>query len=681
MAVSSLRWFLVLLGTRFPCTPEGVDTLVRAAEEDLTRFFARDKLEGEATFRGQDFTYLYAVERSSDRGGAVYLEAEAWDGKAWISRRVGQFTLNEVKWNVADCVCKVSLKPADDYQALLEAWEKPVNVLAYTGARVSSSTNLRELGIYTNAESGGITDGTALEFRRIDKGQEGDVAGTDGWAVFLRSSSWISGTLTHGGVRERMLLLFRLVKRNVPMVLDDDGVTYLPVDLTATGWEVYSDDRTVTPPVAHYVKPPQIAGFKPYEITHYNDWSRKYGAEILLLPCGAASPGTDYVQVTGPDGVNLGGEEGANNEPECPTCLNVREQVNRTNCKSLWWRFGRFRFTRGIPLLEALNHVLRGTLPRLAPTLAADLSQHFSAATSYATGANPAANELPGLLVAAASDVKRYNVSDPARKLKLTLKQFVEDLCTMYDCGWFIDGNGKFRIEHRSLFAPDPDTTVDLTGGPAAGGPNEYEYLQALLPRKEVLSITNAISEESASVNFREAAIEYEPAETNTREDENTSTRTVTKLTGDVAGMVLSGDALPDDALVVLAPGPGGLLRQGNRPVSAAQLVRRYHRFGRVKLTATVNGEPVVFAGLRPQRKQAAFVAPLCDLSALPYGVTVHTSLSRVATLQQARWNMASGQVEVTPLLPPLTGLGPATGLPGTPKQFHTGQFNQDQFA
>jgi hypothetical protein len=184
----------------------------------------------------------------------------------------------------------------------------------------------------------------------------------------------------------------------------------------------------------------------------------------------------------------------------------VRAFVATSNCCSIWWRFGDFAFGRSFRLVDALHHVLTLTVAPLGPEGAAlvpptavQLSNLFTLATNPATGETGAANELPRLLVSAASDVKRFGVSEPATKLLVSLKQFVGDLMAMYDVGWFIDpATGWFRIEHRSYLDGQrvSSSVLDLTAQPGAILPRAYSYRRQQLPRYEELTIASASTDD-----------------------------------------------------------------------------------------------------------------------------------------------------------------------------------------
>jgi hypothetical protein len=579
---------------RISTSPSGADSVVVDPSGDfkITRepgtddaFYFRDKLSGPLTFREADYALLLGIEQSTDRCQDLYLllDIRSYAGGPIVYTWVGTFTCNECEFIRPRCQVKVSPLPADGYQKLFEDWDRPVNLLAARNFNPVGG-DLRTV----KAELGTLPTGQAVEFKRIGNDVEADYVGVDGWAPFLRNTSYI-----RNGRREEHLIVFHYVLKGLLMEPDELG-SYEPRDLSDQGWQFYTRNDTISPPTADYVKTPEIAGFKPYVIGTFDDWWHteggrrpKYGETLLVLPCGQKPSdfgfaNAGYIEVTGPD------PTGANNSPQCASCLNLRRTLRNDNCKSLWWKFGQFSFKRCFPLLDGLYHLLLQTAPQLLPPRPEDLSSFFTHPVNPVTKSTGVNNELPTLLLSAGSDVKRYGASEPATRLLISLKQFVEDICAMFDLGYFVDsGTGLFRIEHRSFFESQPASVVlDLrpTGEFArtANLTDSYTYRNEKLPKYEQLQITAAMTEEfEQGISFGEGEIEYSGACVNRREGQNTNTRTVSRLTGDIAGLVLSGDALPDSCIVVLSVEPDGSLREGNRRVSASQLLLRYHRHGR----------------------------------------------------------------------------------------------------
>ncbi|GAB3303691.1 hypothetical protein [Hymenobacter tenuis] len=673
----SLRYLSLLLslggtgGGGVPVSPTS-DKLSLAYEpggEDA--FYFRRKLSGPLVFEKADYELLYALENSTDRCQTLYLTLEAraqLTGPVGLSWR-GTFTCNDITFDTGKCTASVTPLPADGYQELFDTWDRPVNLLS-APAFDPAAGRLRTV----TAQLAELPQGQQIEFRRIGQPEEMDFVGTDGWAVFLRNTSYIGG-----GTRDESVLIFRYRLRAVPMKLDEFGA-YQPLDLSAAGWQFFTRDDTVSPPTADYVKAPEIAGLKVYQIGTFDDWYHteggrrpRYGTDLLLLPCGQQPSAygfsnDGYVEVTGTGGAVT------DTEDEQSPCLNVRRSLTNSNYKSLWWKFGQFSFSRCFPLLDGLYHVLQQTAPQLLPPQPTDLSSFLTHPTNPATGLTGSANEIPSLLLSAGSDVKRYGASEPATRLLISCKQLLTDVCTLWDLGYDIDPlTGWLRIEHRSFYEQREDGLVlDLTTTSPEGYaltavvPKTYQYLSAQLPQYEQLSISAAVTEEfDRGISFREGEIEYSGACVNTREGQNTQVRTVQRLTGDLAGLVLSGDALPDTAIALLDVGPDGAVRNGNRALASSELLRRYHTHGRVRPTGIVRaatteeGEVVTFASVRLAREQTGVSVRLCSAELLSPSTKVLTALGPNGRLAKATLELQTGVVTLTVRYPAPEGTAP----------------------
>lgn len=666
------RSFFTVLGRRLPCFPAGLSKLTRKKEEREGAFHTRDALSGSIRFRQDDFATLYAVERSSDRCTTVVFELEQLVAGNYLPLHKAGFTLNACKFNVDKCEIEVSPVAQDGYDLLYNNWEKKVNILACPAPRTTITTTIDQLPA-----------GDALEFRRIGEGELIDYSG-NGWSVFLKNTAWVAGSGLQGGTRMKDLLVFRLAKRGVPYELDSELNEYVPADLSGSGYQL--DEEWVAPDTssatttADYVKTVGISGFSPYIIGRYSDWTRKYGRELVLTECGAPSPGVGYIKITGPD------PTGANNAENGGTCLNLRRKVNQDNFKAVWWRYGAFRFSRCFPFLAGLHYLLSQTVPSICPPDPAQLSYFFTQDENQATKETGRLNELPRLYLAAGSDIKRPNSSEPATRLRVTLKDVLTDTANSWDCGWFIDPTtGFLRLEHRAYLEDNKLQPVDLTDSSLHPKSTlSYSYLQQQMPRVERLTVQNAATE-ATGVNFLEASVTYSGNCVTQEEGQNESSRNVGLLTGDIRGLVLSGDTLPDACLAVLIAAPLSLgqltaeVENGNRALAASNLFKRYHRRGRVLSEGVLaEGGFVTFDSTRSVVQLDPVTLDACtglDFFGLDREYT--TRYSSGGDFQQAEWDLGSTRVTVTIQHGALTGLPRAT----PPHEYDPTQFDPAQFA
>jgi hypothetical protein len=206
-----------------------------------------------------------------------------------------------------------------------------------------------------------------------------------------------------------------------------------------------------------------------------------------------------------------------------------------------------------------------------------------------------------------------------------------------------------------------------------------YTTRQDKLPRYEELTIANSQTVGMAAltgtpgplyeINFGTGLIDYGAGGcTNGREGQNKVTVSVSRLSGDVAAMVLSGDAIPDNVLAILAPDPAGRLSDANRPLAASRLMQRYHLYERSALGGTVNGLAVTFRSVKPQREQAGISVALCFADGLTPTARLTTTLGIDGRLAKREVNLITGVTTATAWLPI-----PATDTPAvlpTGRQF-----------
>lgn len=629
-------------------------------QPDAGAYYYRTKFSGGTLlFTGGDFALLWAIENSTARCEPLGLlvEHRAHPGIAWADCETwtGSFTCNDcTDWNPATCSVSLSPALADPYAKLLDNWEQEFNILLTPGPRLKVSAQLASLAA-----------GTEIEFRRIDQSEQGDYVGVQGeeWALFYVNQSYIYHDRVLGFLgsfqQSTDVVIFRYRQRGVATLPSGQ-----PRDRSDAGWVPLTADPSYRPAlkVVDYVKTPAIAGFRPYKLTgsgsgtpflnvaQPNDPTTGhyfYGSgEFLSLDCGQtpASVGllnADWVRVSGPDGY------GANNAEACGGAgLTVREVIDETHDRVVYWRFGNFTFSRGFRFIDGLYFLLQQTTlaygnTSLLPPTAEQLSTFLTAAVNPATGEQGAANELPRLQLSAGSDVKRFGFTEPATRLLISLKQFLGDSSAFWDAGWFVDeATGWLRFEDRSYVERKlaAGLEIDLrTELEEVLLSNAYSYRTPALPRYEELAITNANTEDGAhDIYFGKATIDYgQGACVNGKADSNRVIFSAARLTGDVTAAVLNGESIPDSALFVLAPDPDGRLSQANRQLAANQLLLRYWRRGRVFASATVEGPAPEAAPNTAVTVLPPYGTPLNILSVRPQRVQAGISgrLGRLATL------------------------------------------------
>lgn len=109
--------------------------------------------------------------------------------------------------------------------------------------------------------------------------------------------------------------------------------------------------------------------------------------------------------------------------------------------------------------------------------------------SAFLYGVNPLDNTNNRLFITPKSNLINSGFDEPAQKATITLRDVLNMLRDCYRCYWFIDGQGRFRIEHISWFMRggsylnNPTVGIDLTtqivtrnGKPWAFGRDQYKF-------------------------------------------------------------------------------------------------------------------------------------------------------------------------------------------------------------
>lgn len=170
--------------------------------------------------------------------------------------------------------------------------------------------------------------------------------------------------------------------------------------------------------------------------------------------------------------------------------------ISRNNWSkySIWFSFsamdwvaeqaGRASFT----LKDAfpLSSVISVLLNQIAPGITHEATTDYSV---FLYSTNPITSVAQTLMITPKSNVIYAGYDQPAQKAPIKLKDVLDMLRDCFRCYWFIDGSGRFRIEHINYFMRggsyygDPEIGIDLTalsvyrtGKSWATGRNQYQF-------------------------------------------------------------------------------------------------------------------------------------------------------------------------------------------------------------
>jgi hypothetical protein len=234
--------------------------------------------------------------------------------------------------------------------------------------------------------------------------------------------------------------------------------------------------------------------------------------------------------------------------------------------------------------------------------------------TNYVTSQ---VSKINNLLVFQKSDIKRPDSSGNATQCLITLENFIEGLCKLFNCKYKIEGS-FLRIEHVSRF--NRSTGSNYIGSPFMRYKNSYTYDKSKLPKRE----TFLTREFARSTDFEGRPIFYD---TNCAIGDNVEI-TVEKITTDIlhclnnsasdspnvadSGIVIAATELFDDEYVLLSE-PSILANPlPNNPLGWSQLLRDFHKYDRPFSIGIMNGQKTPFFSYRPTKKGAEFSVPAC---------------------------------------------------------------------
>jgi hypothetical protein len=558
--------------------PLGVADLKIKGGHESSNIFFRRKLSGKCILTGDDFEYLLDVENSGERCSSNYLVIKRNCGGGLVEHWRGVFSLTDCKWNLDKKQVELTIEPDDAYKAVLDNYSKQYNVLEVP-ATLTIKTQIDFKVIF--------------QFKIIEADTLNDEQDSDTWGIFLKMRHWIDGDVFHKGVRQTDDVIFRL-RKEAPFVNGQ------PADI-GDGWKLIDVDKTRQ--VGKYAKAPDLYNFKPYEYGTKQDWY-KY-PDLIQIPCNQPYDTTKYIEVTGLNGVN--------SAESATGCFNMRANIGDDRFVRILWEFGTFTFSRNRRLVDVLSF-LAGKMPgNIKPVTPEAVSQFLSAQTNYVTGTR---NPLVDLAFAQKSDITSYSSSEVATKGMLSLKELFDELRSTFQLYWFLDTNGKLRLEHFSYF--QRQGTFNLVRPEWARylvNTRAYEYTKDKMPRYQRLTFGFAFGDD-----FLSSEIEYKSDCVNKLEGQDTEETSVTKFTTDLTGLLTSAGS-DRNGFVLMVHRDGSVLKeQGaitgallpNAHLAAANLQANYYQHGRVLMSGLRNDVPVTFKSINKNRKQVALRVPAC---------------------------------------------------------------------
>lgn len=563
------------------CTPYNPDITITGDRRE-TRFNWSFVIGDPVVFGGDDFAWLYALEQdtplspsvASRCGGVAFRIFETCGG---VEEARYQFfiNLNEAEFFPDECLVRCKLQSVDAFSCIYRNWEEEVDVLDLVATKHTVP------GLIGYIERVNCPEETFLEVDKVDLPVLADTCLPDANAWTVLQTYWVTFDInglypyTYDGyaitawVRERV--------DDSPSQPPGDGWIDIGGDswvreverYPATNYLSYFFSVPPTDTISKIIKTFKIVGADPniVEKTPY------YTSHVLTWPPEADDP---IVNIEYSNGLLL---------------EDVLQELLDVGCA----------------------YTLKSNFFRINP------DDPLPAGEPYTT----AAAGFDKVLLWQLSDVARFNASEDATDLKITLKGLLENLRNAFNVEWTIEGT-VFRLEHISYFANQ--NGEDLTVAPWApytAKRNAYKYDSVKIPRAEnfqfQIKTTPFFNGNPILYNWTCASSEVK--------DRNFAARDFlsdlgyvhqvgdnSPLTGMfIAGVLDAGGFGTYDYYFAREDDPDGMPRN-NGHFGFYKLLPNYWKWDRPQTSGTVNGAPMTFESTFRVKRQEAFALPVdCD--------------------------------------------------------------------
>jgi hypothetical protein len=541
--------------------------------------YMRKLFEGKLMFKNDAKNGVYDYDLLESAFGvdcccSFVLDIERYCGGAWELDYQGVFTSTDCTVNAEQCWIRFEIRPYDTYRCLLESGTPEVNILKI--ANIESVdidySNQFEFVDCADSDPGGVVipwiagfpnfggcqvpDPDAVVAMGGSFVQTGCITFGEGWIPFETTvfAVYIGGNLVR--VTQRYFREFRLT-------LDVGGVPNPP---DGNGWiNVGSVAPTLQGTRTKWVRRP------------YDGYYDTYTAIFATSPC--TNTVVAKIEIPG-DIVTY---------DRCRTFADVLDYVAKQTCGQVVGIRSDF---------FDINPV--GDSPDYVP------------GENYVTEAT---NQLNDLLVLQKSDFINPTSTNEATKGLITWQDLIDEVCIIFNCGWYIDFDGYVRIEHAKYFeAYQLQNQINLTLEPANANQELFEYDKTNLPQSEVWSWMDEVGDD-----FEGNPIKYDPNCT----DEGTPEKgySIQHFTTDVDYMQAAPTEISPDGFVLIArdgssaiqsTSPVSGLVLNNGPLAQVTLQPAYYTWRRILDNGIMNGVQTSFDSAIHRRKTKDLILKDC---------------------------------------------------------------------
>lgn len=205
----------------------------------------------------------------------------------------------------------------------------------------------------------------------------------------------------------------------------------------------------------------------------------------------------------------------------------------------------------GVPIWAAIKVLLAKVAPGIT-------HEGTAAYSEFLYGANPILGTNWRLYITQKTNILYSGYDQPASRAPITLRQILDMLRDAFKCYWFIDGNGRFRIEHIQFFR---------NGGSYSGTPVIGTNLRTLRETRNGKSLSFATSKWNYNKSEMSGRIEFgwmdevtEPfvgipinITSNYVDKERTEKVNVANFTSDIDYMLMAPSMISKDGFALMA--------------------------------------------------------------------------------------------------------------------------------
>ena len=628
------RFNITVNGATHTVAPLYGNDLSLIFEKEADQQFFRRKLSGDLTFVGTDYNFI--VAQVFDTRFVLRMLISRDGGVNWAVYWAGFFYKTDCKFHPSDKTVEVSPHSVDKYDDVLAGWEREYNlidlVLPMTKIQITKRPMIQ---IYVPGDSvitcilssmsweqeiEPISDESKLQnfyhFGLISGGESVVVSGATSPSDINGNYSSLSNMngyvmrsyrleLPEPGNPENTYLAYvqDIVKIGQTEVYwyyesatgyNFEDVTLSPVQGMATGnlriqrqstavyarwvfdnpnphnktpYPIQGDDPVYDNRNYHYVFPYELITNVIFYNNEFSSTPTKYGIY---------QPGQYYVPPVLDYGTPI---------PVARSSWGLQsiwyrpsQSLEFEEEKSMW-----VDYTMGNAYL--LSSVIQKLLSEFAPEVKHVGTTEYS---QFLYGTNASTNISFNLCVTPKSNVLKGNYTQPAQKAIITLKQITDMLRDCFRCFWWIDDQGRFRIEHISYFMKggtydgQPQVGIDITkavvkrsGKPWGTAQDSYTFDKLEMPERYQFAWMDRVTQifEGWSLDINSGYVERGKIEN----------ITVQNFTSDVDYMLLNPSGCSMDGFALLAAVPEDIeMSGGNRALIYD---------GSDPVVATVNGD------------------------------------------------------------------------------------------